>query len=292
MIRPMSIPLVYVIGASGRSGAALARILGARIVPVVRDAAKWAALGFDAAPLVADLTDPAALTQALRGAEIVVSCAHARFAARAIEAAPAEARLVFLGSTRKFTRWPDEHGNGVLAGEAAFLASARRGVMLHPTMIYGAFGEDNVRRLAALARRLPVLPLPGGGRSLVQPIHQSDVTRAIMAAIALDWSGPHAIVIAGPEAMTYADFVRAVAAASGAPRPRMVSLPMRPLLALAGVTRIIPGLPTIAAAEIRRLTEDKAFDIGEMRSVLGVTPIPLAEGLALTFGPLHRPGPA
>ena len=163
--------------------------------------------------------------------------------------------------------------------------------MLHPTMIYGAFGEDNVRRLAALARRLPVLPLPGGGRSLVQPIHQSDVTRAIMAAIALDWSGPHAIVIAGPEATTYADFVRAVAAASGAPRPRIVSLPMRPLLALAGVTRIIPGLPTIAAAEIRRLTEDKAFGIGEMRSVLGVTPIPLAEGLALTFGPLHRPGP-
>ena len=37
-------------------------------------------------------------------------------------------------------------------------------------MIYGAEGEDNVRRLAALLRRLPVVPLPEGGRALVQPI--------------------------------------------------------------------------------------------------------------------------
>ena len=126
--------------------------------------------------MVADLTDPAALARALEGATHVVSCAHARYTARVIAAAPEAARLVLLGSTRKFTRWPDAHGNGVLAGEAALLASGRSGVMLHPTMIYGAQGEDNVRRLAALMRRLPVLPLPAGGRSLVQPIHQSDVT--------------------------------------------------------------------------------------------------------------------
>ena len=113
----------------------------------------------------------------------IVCCAHARHAGAVIDAAPADARLIFLGSTRKFTRWPDAHGNGVLAGEAAFLASGRAGVMLHPTMIYGAQGEDNVQRLAALLRRLPVVPLPGGGKALVQPIHQDDVTRAIRAAL-------------------------------------------------------------------------------------------------------------
>ena len=45
-------------------------------------------------------------------------------------------------------------GAGVLAGEADFLAAGRPGVMLHPTMIYGAQGEDNVQRLAALLRQL------------------------------------------------------------------------------------------------------------------------------------------
>ena len=86
--------------------------------------------------------------------------------------------------------------------------------MLHPTMIYGAQGEDNVQRLAALLRRLPVVPLPDGGRALVQPIHQDDVTRAIRAALESCWQGPHSLVIAGPTPLPYADFVRAIAAAT------------------------------------------------------------------------------
>jgi uncharacterized protein YbjT (DUF2867 family) len=288
MLAPMSSFPVHVVGASGRSGAALARVLGSRIVPVVRDAAKWAALGFDVTPMIADLTDLMSLAKALCGATHVVSCAHAKFAPQLIAAAPEGACLVLLGSTRKFTRWPDAHGNGVLAGEAAFLQSGRAGVMLHPTMIYGAQGEDNVQRLAALIRRLPVLPLPAFGRSLVQPIHQSDVTRGILVALEHPWTGPQTMVIAGPEPMSYRDFIRAVAVASGARQPHTLSVPAGPLIALARLTRFLPGVPTIDGAEIRRLLEDKAFDIAPMRDVLGVTPISFREGLALTFPPLHR----
>jgi uncharacterized protein YbjT (DUF2867 family) len=275
-----------IIGASGRSGAALCRALladGVPVIPVVRDAEKYAAQGIALAPRVADLTNPTALRGALHDATFVVSTAHARHAASVIAAAPPDARLIFLGSTRKFTSWPDEHGNGVLAGEAAFLASGRSGVMLHPTMIYGATGEDNVQRLAALLRRLPLLPLPGGGNALVQPIHQDDVTRAIRAALALHWDGPHSLVVAGPTALRYGDFVRAVAAAAGLPMPRTISFPLAPLLLAANLTRFLPLLPTIRPAEIRRLTEDKAFDIAPMRALLGIEPVPLEVGLARSF---------
>lgn len=278
--------VVHVVGASGRSGAALCRALlaaGITPVPVVRNPARWAATGLDLPPRIADLGDPAALHTALAEAIAVVSTAHARHAAAVIGAAPPSARLVFLGSTRKFTRWPDAHGTGVLAGEAAFRASGHDGVMLHPTMIYGAEGEDNVQRLAALLRRLPVLPLPQGGAALVQPIHQSDVTRCILAALGRSWDGPQVLTIAGPRPLPYAAFVRAVADAAGVRTPRIVPVPVTPLLALAPLTRLVPLFPTIRAAEIRRLLEDKAFDIGPMRAELEVQPIPLAEGLARTF---------
>jgi uncharacterized protein YbjT (DUF2867 family) len=278
---------VHVAGATGRSGMALCRALiarGTQVIPVVRDAAKWRAGGLAGTPRQADLTDAAALAAALGDATRVASCAHARHAAAILSAAAHAGRFVFLGSTRRFTRWPDDHGRGVIAGERALLESGRAGVMLHPTMIYGATGEDNVQRLAALLRRLPVVPLPGGGRALVQPIHQSDVTRCVLAALDRDWDGPGTLVVAGPSPLPYADFVRAVAAAAGLRPPRIVKVPAWPLIAAAPLVARLPGLPRVGAAEIRRLLEDKAFDIGPMVAELGVRPLPLTEGLALTFG--------
>jgi uncharacterized protein YbjT (DUF2867 family) len=282
---------IHAIGASGRTGAALCSSLladAAPFVPVVRDAAKWSALGLGCTPVVADITDGVSLRRALSGATRIVCCAHARHAGAVLAAAPPDARFVFIGSTRKFTRWPDEHGSGVIAGETALLASGRSGVMLHPTMIYGASGENNVQRLAAVLRRLPLVPLPRGA-GMVQPIHQDDVTRAIRAALTHGWDGPAALVIAGPGAVSYADFVRAVARAAGLRAPRFVPVPLLLLrgLALAGAA---VRLPRIRGNEIRRLGEDKAFDIEAMRAVLGVEPVPLAEGLARTFGRPHKSG--
>ena len=277
---------VHIIGASGRTGAGLARTLlaaGRGVVPVVRNPARWAATGIAIAPALAELEDAAALRAALAGASHIVSTAHARHAGQVLAAAPPDAMCVFLGSTRKFTRFPDEHGDGVIAGEAALLASGRPGVMLHPTMIYGAEGEDNVQRLAGLLRRLPLVPLPGAGRALVQPIHQSDVARAILAALARDWDGPRGITIAGPTPLSYADFVRAIARAAGLPRPRILPLPAAMLMLGARLAALVPGLPRVRPAEIRRLLEDKAFDIGPMRAELGFAPIALDEGLLLTF---------
>ena len=276
--------VVHIIGANGRSGAALTRALlarGTRCVPIVRNPQRWSA-DLPGTPRIATI-GTSALQGALADATRIVSCAHARYIPDILAASPPEAQFVFLGSTRKFTRWPDAHGDGVLAGERAFQASRRPGVLLHPTMIYGAQGEDNVRRLAALLRRLPLVPLPGGGRALVQPIHQHDLTAAILAALDTTWSIPESLVIAGPTPLPYADFTRAIAHAAHLSPPRIVPIPAALLLALAPLTRI-PGLPTIRAAEIRRLLEDKAFDITPARVKLGFNPMALDAGLALTFG--------
>ncbi len=279
---------VHIIGASGRTGIALCASLladGVSVVPIVRNPATWT---MQVAPRIADLTHVTALRSAFVDATHIVCCAHARHAGAVINAAPPDARLIFLGSTRKFTKWLDEHGAGVLAGERAFVASERSGVMLHPTMIYGAQGEDNVQRLATLLRRIPFVPLPGGGKALVQPIHQDDVTRAIRAALDRPWDGPQSLVIAGPTPLPYADFVRAVAAAAGLRRPYIIPIPASLLMAAASLLPHTPRLPQINREEIRRLLEDKAFDIRPMQQALGVDPIPLTVGLARTFTTPHN----
>ena len=278
---------VFVIGATGRTGAALCRRLaeaGRPFVPVVRDAALWRELGLPGERRVLDLSETRSVAYTLEDARIVVSCAHASHTPTILEATGEATRYVLFGSTRRYSKWRDGHGLGVLAGEKGFLSSGRSGVMLHPTMIYGAATDQNVRRLAALLGRLPIVPLPGGGRALVQPIHQDDVTRAVMAALDIAWPGPRTMVIAGPEPMAYAEFARAVARAAGLRRPIIVPMPLPLLRLLARLAVLIPSLPHVDAGELRRLTEDKAFAIDGMINILGVRPISLAEGLARGFG--------
>jgi len=282
--------VIAVVGASGRTGGAVCQALHAArrcFLPVLRNPTRWSG---DPPPRVADLRDPARLRVALAGADTIISGAHARFTPAILAAAPPNARLVLLGSTRRFSHWSDAHRDAVRDGEAAFLASGRAGVMLHPTMIYGAQGEDNVQRLAALLRRLPFAPLPNGGRALVQPIHQDDVVRCVLAALDRPWTAPQIVVIAGPEPVAYRDFLRAVAVAAGQRPPPVLSVPAAPLRWLAPLTRLLPGVPRIRADEIRRLTEDKAFDIGPMRCILGLEPIPLTTGLARTFATVDPAG--
>ena len=275
--------MIAVIGASGRLGALVCRALadaGKAYRPVLRDPGSWRALGLPATPAVADLQDAAAMAEALAGSSRIVCCAHAHWTSAVLAAAPAGASVVLMGSMRRFSRWPDEGGDGVRAGEAAFLASGRAGVMLHSTMIYGAAAEDNVQRLANLLRRLKFAPLPDGGRALVQPIHIDDVTRCILAALHRRWDGPRTMVIAGPRPMPYRDFLGAVARAAQLRPPFVLSVPALLLRGLAALTPMLPMLPTVRPDEIRRLTENKDGDIAPMLELLGVQPIELEEGLA------------
>ncbi len=280
--------MIHVIGASGKCGRGVCGALleaGIPFLPVVRSAARWVETGLPGSPKLACIEDREALCAALADAKVVVSCAGADKISDILAAAPKDCRFVFLGSTRRFTRWPDDpSAQRVIAGEQAFLAAGRPGFLLHSTMIYGTFGENNVQRLAALLRRLPLVPLPGGGRALVQPIHQSDVIKAVLAASHAQVGTPEVLTIAGPTAVSYADFVRAVAHAAGLAAPHIVPVPVAVLLALAPLTRL-PFLPRVEAMEIRRLIEDKAFDISPVRLRLGLDPVSLEDGLALTFAP-------
>ncbi|QNT79008.1 SDR family oxidoreductase [Entomobacter blattae] len=281
--------LVHIIGATGRSGLALCKALtqlNSPIQPVIRNQNHWKTQDFPTAQkaLIADLDGPPSLlAQALEGARSIVSTAHARHIPQILAAGPKDATYIFLGSTRKYTHWPDAHGKGVIAGEKAFLQSNQKGVLLHPTMIYGAEGENNVQRLAQLLKILPIIPLPKKGQSLIQPIYQSDVTKAMIHALSIEWSKPESLVIAGPKAISYADFVHAICRAATLPQRPIISIPPWVLVQLAKLSRFIPVLPTISPAEVQRLMEDKAFDITPMQEKLQFTPISLQEGLAKLY---------
>lgn len=279
---------VAVIGASGRLGRRLVLRLASRGIAVAAiGRSEHRLAGLPATIRLADPADPKTLSAALADAERVAVCVHARFAPAILAALPDRIeRIVLTGSTRRFTRFVDAAAEEVIAAEAALTASGRPGVIIHPTMICGPDGENNVQRVAAYIRRFGVVPLPRGGRTLIQPIYVDDVVACLYAGLFRSEAPGSAIVAAGPAAIPYRDFIRAIAQAIGR-RVRIVDVPAGLLTAAAMATRFLPGVPRITPAEVRRLLEDKTFDIGDMRRRLAVEPRDIAETLArsLAGGP-------
>lgn len=275
---------IVIFGASGRVGQLLVHAFynkGHSVVGVGRR--KDILERLHCQPVVRDLAQESSQDTIVAAEDIVINATHARFTEAIIGLCPHDiSRLVVIGSTRYLTRFPDRKAHEVNAAAEALKNSALPWVMLHPTMIYGAQGENNVQRIAALIRRFHFIPLPNGGRSLIQPIHVGDVVASVVAAATKLGINRQTIHLGGPRAVTYADFLHAIAAANGT-WVRIISLPSPLLRLLARFTTLAPGIPAITDAEVLRLLEDKAVDVSAMDSALGVSPRSLERGLRQTF---------
>lgn len=217
----------------------------------------------------ADLKTGNGVADAMNGADIVVSCAHARFTADILGAAPPAAQLILMGSAWRYSKVPNERADRVREAEALFLADNHCGVMLHSTLIYGGNQENNIRRLLKLIRRIPVIPAPGGGRQIVCPIYIDDLVDCLFAAATRHWDGKNVIDIAGPP-LTWREMVQISARSIGLHRT-ILTIPARPFVVALGLLNRM-GLNFLDPDILRRFSEDTNISINGMRDLLAVNP--------------------
>lgn len=239
-----------------------------------------------AVALYGDLDDARSLDNAFgravtAGAEILVNLASLGFGhAPTIVAAAEEVglrRAIFVSTTAVTTALPAPSKAVRLSAERTICESELDWTILRPTMIYGAAGDRNMSRLLALLRRAPVVPVPGGGKRLQQPVHVQDLARAVLAATS-ELSIGRIYDVAGPHAMTFRELLREAGAAVGK-QPRLLSVPLIPSIwALRAYERAIPR-PRVKAEQLERLSEDKAFDISAAVADLDYQPRSFRSGV-------------
>ena len=279
--------MIVIFGASTSIGAGLVDALG-RAGKATRSVSRTAPKDNSPNSAVADLQTGVGVFEALTDAQIVVSCAHARYTRRIIETLPPSVeKVVLMGSAWRYSGVENIRADEVRLAEREFVASGRDGVMLHPTMIYGGRQENNILRLLAVIRRLPVIPAPGGGRQQVQPIYVDDVVSALYAAVTRTWHGPNIVPLAGPP-LSWREMVRLCARAIGVHRP-IVGVPAAPIVTALNSLRLM-GITVIDPGVIKRFAEDADIPIGTMQQQLSVLPRDFQTGIAAAVANWRQSG--
>ena len=123
-----------------------------------------------------------------------------------------------------------------------------------------------------------MLPVPGGGKHLQQPVHVADLADAVLNAAERPAAAGTCYDVAGPEPIRFADLLRAAARAVGS-RTRFVPVPLAPAVAAARCYELLSPAPRLRAEQLQRLAEDKSFRIDDAVRDLGYAPRPFAEGI-------------
>ena len=237
-----------------------------------------------ARPLTGDLDDADGLAAMFTGAhcDVLVNLASLGFGhAPAIVAAAEQAAVahaVFVSTTAVTTSLPAPSRQMRLAAEQRICDSALSWTIMRPTMIYGAPGDRNLSRLLVALRRTPVLPVPGGGARLQQPVHVADLAAAVLSAAERPVAAHRTYDVAGPAPLTFAELLRLCAAAV-ASTTRFVPVPLAPAVAVIRGYERVSRRPRIRAEQLLRLAEDKAFSISSAIRDLGYAPRTFADGI-------------
>lgn len=218
-----------------------------------------------------DLTKPEGWSEAVRGAEAFVNFAHIGFAESLVAACERAGvrRLISLSSTRRFTRFPESTARMVIAGEGRIEASGLDYTILRPAMIYGTPRDNNVEKIVRWAGKHRWMPLVRGGGNLIQPIHSDDVVDAVVRALTRPAeTRRRAMTLAGPESISWREMIETIAREMNR-RLIFIPIPFAAALGGAALLELAPGRPIATRDQVRRLLEDKAFDITEARAALG-----------------------
>jgi len=237
-----------------------------------------------AQPIMGDLDDGRQLDEAFAeaGCDALVNLASLGFGhGPAIVAAAEEAgipRGVFVSTTAVMTTLPAPSKPVRLAAEQHIRSSGLAWTILRPTMIYGAPGDRNLSRLLLVLPRTPLLPVPGGGHHLLQPVHVADVAGAVLTSVERPATAGASYDVAGPEPLTFAELLRTAARAI-ASRTRFVPVPLAPVVVLARGYERLSRCPRLRAEQVQRLAEDKAFAIDAAVRDLDYAPRSFDDGI-------------
>ncbi len=186
-----------------------------------------------------DLDTPGDWIGIANGCDAIVFATHLRLTNFVLDRLAVAPRRIVAFSSNNIAIQPDAAAYAELAvAERSLRARHPGAAIIRPTLIYGDPRLPTLTRLMRMARTWPILPLPGSGGALVQPVFYGDLGRAAAWLAGSADAGTYAI--GGPDAVTMRALYRGVIRAARS-KARITTIPT-PLLRLGGPVLAMLGL--------------------------------------------------
>ena len=237
----------------------------------------------------ASVTDNAAVTHAVAGADVVINLVgilaekrpgdfqrlQADGAGRVARAAASAgvSRFVQMSAIGADIGSASHYAASKAAGEMAVLAAFPTATILRPSLVFGA--EDQFfNRFGAMAAISPVMPVIAG-ETRFQPVYVANVADAVMRALTQPDVQGKIYELGGPDILSFRSLLALILLMTGRNR-LLLPIPMAVAKVQAAVMEHVPGKP-LTRDQLIMLARDNVAGAYPGLSALGITATPIAQ---------------
>jgi len=185
-------------------------------------------------------------------------------------------RLVFTSSISATFPRLGIYGRSKLEAQNIVLESGLPCIVLQPTMVYGP-GDRGVSKTVNLLKRLPVIPIVGSGRALMQPVFVDDVAYVIRSALR-SFVGKKVYYVGGPEQFTFNEYIDRLCRHIGVRKPK-IHTPFRLWYYAAAFFALFGDMFPISAEQCLSVTSNQSGSNDDARRDFSYSPIGFEEGM-------------
>lgn len=197
--------------------------------------------------------------------------------------------LIHASSSVVISVAKDDYTNTKKACEKKVHASSVPHTILRPTLMYGCFDVKHLGWIMGLLEKTPVLPLPGSGKYVRQPVYVQDFCKVILSC--LD-HGPHNKIhnIVGKERINFVDLIKHMAKARNMKR-WIVPLPVWLFKGMLNTYTLLFRKPTVTPDQLSALMAGDEFPVEPWWETFSVSYTPFNKALKEIYrSPCFRQG--
>ena len=165
--------------------------------------------------------------------------------------------------------------------EIMVLESGLPCLVLRPTLMFGWFDRKHLGWLSRFMKKVPIMPIPGYGRSMRQPLYVGDFCNIIIRCIETRIADG-IYNISGQEQMDFIDIIREIKRATHA-RARITKIPYSLFYSLLWIWGLFDKNPPFTTQQLAALCANDEFEVIDWPGIFHVPCTPFVKAIDETF---------
>ena len=198
-----------------------------------------------------------------------------------------DGRFIYMSAIGAALNAPAEYSRTKYQAERIVIGSECPYTIFRPSLVIGPDGEFIAQMKDLVLHNGPVIPVPGSGFNLFQPVWVDDLVQCVVKSLVMGETINQIYEIGGATQLSFNELIRGIAKSLGKPKKPLLHAPILLLYAAAAVMEKILPKPPVTRDQLKNLALDNITLSQDIKELFGVDPLGFDQMLAKIYEQPH-----